>query len=94
MIAETKIVGVLSAYLFMGVNGYYFMKIDKKAAREDQLRISEAALIAIGFMCGWLGIFIAMKSFKHKTKKTEFKIFLKLAALFNIMVLWIYLSLA
>ncbi|ABM39423.1 DUF1294 domain-containing protein [Polaromonas naphthalenivorans] len=59
MIAETKIVGVLSAYLFMGVNGYYFMKIDKKAAREDQLRISEAALIAIGFMCGWLGFFIS-----------------------------------
>lgn len=94
MIAESKIAGAVSAYVFMGITGYFFVKIDKKAAREDQLRISEASLITIGFMCGWPGIFYAMKCFKHKTKKTEFKIYLKIAALFNLMLLWIYMSIA
>lgn len=94
MTLEMKISGVLSAYLLMGIAGFYFMGIDKKAIREEQFRISEARLVFIGLMCGWPGVFVAMKYFKHKTKKTEFKILLKLAALFNLMMLWLYLNLA
>ena len=88
-----NLVRVMPLYAAMCLLGFFSIWNDKKAARANQFRISERTLITMGVMCGWPGIFLGMYWFHHKTKKTEFKILMKVGALFNLMFLWIYWAL-
>ncbi|MBO7342150.1 MAG: DUF1294 domain-containing protein [Clostridia bacterium] len=46
--------------------------IDKSRARRGAWRISERALLLLGFSCGSVGALIAMKLFRHKTRHPYF----------------------
>lgn len=45
---------------------------DKAAAKRGAWRISEAMLMAVGFVGGALPMFITMKIIRHKTKHAKF----------------------
>ncbi len=55
----------LIAYLLYG--------IDKNKAKKGKWRISEKALLGIGFLGGALGATLGMTAFRHKTKHWYFK---------------------
>lgn len=61
--------------------------IDKQKAIKNRYRIKEFTLILLAFFMGAVGSLIGMKAFRHKTKKTKFKILIPLALLINIAVL-------
>ncbi len=60
--------------------------IDKRRARKQKQRISEATLIGMSFCTGLFGGWLAMKFFRHKTVKTSFKVKMVLVSICN--VLW------
>ena len=45
---------------------------DKSRAKRGAWRISERALLLLGFSCGSVGALIAMKLFRHKTRHSYF----------------------
>lgn len=57
------------------VNGYAFLLFasDKRRARLNRWRIPEKALLISAFF-GPFGAFAAMQLFRHKTKKTKFRL--------------------
>jgi len=50
------------------------MFIDKQRAIKHKWRISEYTLISLAIIGGSLGILFGMYTFRHKTKKSKFKI--------------------
>lgn len=66
------------------------MGIDKHKAKQGQWRISENTLITSAFLMGGIGATMGGYVFRHKTKKTKFRILLPVSIIFNIIV--IYLS--
>lgn len=62
--------------------------IDKRRARKGDWRVSESTFFYIALLGGSLGAIIAMKIFKHKTRRTKFKILLPLCFLLNILTLF------
>ncbi|WP_400242724.1 DUF1294 domain-containing protein [Niallia sp. JL1B1071] len=59
--------------VLINILGYLFMRIDKKRAIKHQYRISERTLWTIAILFGALGLYIGMKTFRHKTKHATFK---------------------
>lgn len=83
----------LYAYLFV-INVLTFVVFgwDKNLAISNKGRISEKALLWLGIIGGALGAFLAMKFFRHKTKKKSFLIrfglVVVLQVLLMVFVLW------
>lgn len=65
---------VLIYFLCINVIGFLAMFIDKKKAERRAWRISEKALILLTMFGGWIGTFLGMKLFRHKTQKPKFYI--------------------
>jgi uncharacterized membrane protein YsdA (DUF1294 family) len=51
--------------------GLYWL--DKRAARSQAARVPEYVLLLAGFLGGTLAALFAMRRFRHKTKKTSFR---------------------
>lgn len=65
----------IAAFLFLiNLYGYGLMGIDKKRARENKWRISEAHLWTVCLLFGAAGIGAGMYRFRHKTKHTSFRL--------------------
>lgn len=83
----------LYAYLFV-INVLTFVVFgwDKNLAINNKGRISEKTLLWLGIIGGALGAFLAMKFFRHKTKKKSFLIrfglVVVLQVLLMVFVLW------
>lgn len=60
--------------ILINLAGFFAMMTDKKRAINKQWRISEKALMGIAAIGGSLGVLIAMKTFRHKTKHKKFTI--------------------
>ena len=62
-------------YYFLGINfiTYVLFGLDKVKARKKSWRIPERNLFIFSFIGGSLGALLAMRKFKHKTQKSEFK---------------------
>jgi uncharacterized membrane protein YsdA (DUF1294 family) len=60
-----------------------------KASRSGQ-RISEFALVMLGALGGWLGGFIGMMVFRHKTAKWTFKLKYALALIPFAAEVWVW----
>ncbi len=64
---------ILLAVLAVGsILAFAAYGIDKSRARRGAWRISEKALLLLGFACGAVGALAAMQLFRHKTKHTYF----------------------
>ena len=76
----------------MSIVAFFAFGIDKWKANRNRWRIPEATLILFGFLLGMPGAWLGMRTFRHKTQKTSFKVKLALVTLVN--PLWALLYLA
>jgi len=61
--------------------------IDKAKAKRGSQRIKEATLILVAYAMGGLGALLGMSVFRHKTRKTVFRVLVPLAFVLNFVVL-------
>lgn len=65
--------------------------LDKRAAQKRAWRVSEKNLHLLEFMGGWIGAYIAQKTFNHKTSKQSYQrmykvmILMEFAAIYTIL---------
>lgn len=83
-ILGSKFLTLAVFFLFMTWLGYYIMKIDKKNAKEDRVRVPENTLMLIAIVGGSLGMYIGMYKFKHKTLHKKFTIGVPLIMLIQV----------
>ncbi|MCL2406898.1 MAG: DUF1294 domain-containing protein [Defluviitaleaceae bacterium] len=60
---------------------------DKRKAKKNKWRISEATLILYAFLLGALGAMLGMSIFRHKTTRWKFKILIPIAFILNIAII-------
>jgi uncharacterized membrane protein YsdA (DUF1294 family) len=78
-------------YLVLAENAITFVVygFDKWCARQAWRRVSEAHLLVLAFLSGWIGAWTAMFVFRHKTSKGSFQ--WKLAAVTVLNPFWLLL---
>ena len=78
-------------YIFIGWNVIVMLiyGIDKLKARKGRKRISEKTLLFSAFLFSGLGAMFGMVIFNHKTSKGKFRFFVPVAAVLNIVLLYI-----
>ncbi len=74
---------VLIAVAVVNVVTFCAFGIDKWKAGRGRRRISEARLLGLAFATGLLGAWIGIKAFRHKTRKTSFRIKLWVVTVLN-----------
>ena len=95
---ETNLIILILVAVFFSINLYSFIitVFDKRQAKNDKPRVSEASLFFMSICFGALGVLIGMKFSRHKTKKMKFIIGIPLALIQNIVlfifIYWIYLK--
>lgn len=69
-------IAVIIAIYFIIINiiGFAMAHSDKKRAEKGKRRIPEATLFGVSFIGGSIGMYAAMKKFRHKTKQKRFMI--------------------
>ena len=73
--------------LIINVITFIVFGTDKHAAIYGKWRTKEATLFLLAFFGGSLGALLAMKVFRHKTKKAEFLIGIPVLLVVNIIVI-------
>jgi uncharacterized membrane protein YsdA (DUF1294 family) len=58
--------------------------VDKWLARRNGRRIPEAWLLSLAFATGLGGAWLGMNVFRHKTRKTSFRVKMVLVSVFNL----------
>lgn len=76
---ENKI--IYAYFLIINVVAYFSYGIDKRRAIKNRYRISEAYLLSLSLLGGFVGSSLGMKHFHHKTKKVYFKLVIILSIL-------------
>jgi uncharacterized membrane protein YsdA (DUF1294 family) len=76
-------------FLLINLLGFLLMGYDKSQARRGRWRISEATFFFIGLIGGALGLFLAMRVYRHKTKHLSFVIGIPLMLIINIVFYWL-----
>ncbi|MGZ3081993.1 DUF1294 domain-containing protein [[Haemophilus] ducreyi] len=66
---------------------FYLMYWDKRQAVKKMQRIAESNLLFLTAMGGFIGVFLAIKYLRHKSKKWYFHFTVSLAGLFWLLVL-------
>ncbi|MCL2573771.1 MAG: DUF1294 domain-containing protein [Defluviitaleaceae bacterium] len=66
--------------------------IDKGRAKLNTWRTKEATLIFCAFVMGGFGALLGMIAFRHKTRKTAFRILIPFACLLNLVIIFIVIA--
>ena len=75
---------LLGAYLlFINIDAFALMALDKSRARRGKRRIPEATLFLVAVLGGSLGIIAGMYAFRHKTQHDSFTIGMPLILFFE-----------
>ena len=78
-------------YVLFSVLAFVGYAKDKHAARYGQWRVSEGTLHTFSLLCGWPGAIFAQRLFRHKTRKTSFRVVFWFTVLVNSGVLvWLH----
>lgn len=89
---------ILYAYLLViNLDGFLITRSDKRRAQRGKRRIPEAALFLTAVLGGGVGVYAAMKRYRHKTLHTSFTVGIPLiiffeAVLITAALLWAYLA--
>jgi uncharacterized membrane protein YsdA (DUF1294 family) len=69
-------IDLVAATLFAVFNVAAFLTfgVDKWRASRSKRRVSELSLVLLAALGGWIGGFIGMQAFRHKTAKLSFKL--------------------
>lgn len=80
---------ILFWYLIL-INALAFLVYwwDKKRAEKGKPRISERELLLWAAIGGSLGAFFSMRRFRHKTRKTKFRVLFWLIVVAQIVLIW------
>jgi len=78
---------IIIAYVFMSIITYFVYSSDKSKAITEKYRVPENTLHILSLLGGWIGALIAQQRFRHKTKKTSFKIVFWITVLLNVSIL-------
>lgn len=80
-------------YLLTSLVTFIVYARDKSAARNNQWRIRENTLHALGLVGGWPGALIAQTTLRHKSRKSSFALVLWATALLHVSAFaaWFYL---
>lgn len=82
----------LMAYLLLiNAAAFLLMLADKKKARQNAWRISEATLLGVAVMGGSLGAVLGMRIFRHKTRHLKFSLGLPLILVVHCLLLCFFL---
>jgi predicted MPP superfamily phosphohydrolase len=65
---------------------FFIMGMDKRKAIKGKWRTPEKTLFFIAFLFGGIGVFLAMRIFRHKTKHNSFRILIPMAVVVNIVL--------
>ncbi|MFD1414078.1 DUF1294 domain-containing protein [Oceanobacillus jeddahense] len=72
-------------YLFVAnILGFYLMFKDKQKAKQHAYRIPERTFWLLAVLGGSVGIYIGMRSFRHKTKHKSFTIGIPVLIVVNV----------
>ena len=78
---------IIMAYAVWNVIVFFLYGIDKLKAKAGAWRIPEKTLIMCAVFFGALGAYLGMKTFRHKTKHTKFKVLIPLLLVLNIAII-------
>ena len=70
--------------LVLNLAAFLAFAVDKSASKRHEWRIPEARLLLLSALGGFVGAFLGMRVFHHKTRKVKFTLGVPLTA-----VLWI-----
>lgn len=74
-------------FLMLNSVGLYLMHLDKQKAVSKQWRVPESNLFFICYAGGFIGIFLGMKYFRHKTKHWQFHVSVIISAISWVLLL-------
>lgn len=83
---------LLIAIAAVNVVTFLVFGLDKWKARRGARRVPEAWLLWLTFATGLFGAWIAMSVFRHKTRKTSFRLKMVLVSIVNVawLVAWLW----
>lgn len=87
-VMQNSILGII---LLINLYSFCLFYIDKQRAIKHKYRISEKQLLISSFLLGGIGAWLGMRTFRHKTQKTIFKISVPIAALLSFASIFIVL---
>ena len=80
---------VLGGYLILvNVLTYWVYRLDKRRAEKGGRRIPERELLLWALAGGTLAAFLAMRRYRHKTKKVSFRVGLWTVVLIQLTLAW------
>ena len=78
---------ILSYFIFINVFTFIAFGVDKRRARHNQWRISEATLFLLAILGGSIGALLGMHVWHHKTKHLHFIIGIPLIMLLQVILI-------
>ncbi len=78
-------------YLVVNIVAFALMGIDKRKAIKDKWRIKEHTLFLTAAIGGFVGYYIGMHTFHHKTKKMAFHICFYVSLVVHCVFLYFYI---
>ncbi|MFW9808895.1 MAG: DUF1294 domain-containing protein [Candidatus Thorarchaeota archaeon] len=90
LLSQYPIVWITAGYLIV-INflAIFTMWWDKRRARNDGWRVSEATLLVFAFIGGAIGLIVGMFSFRHKTRKMVFQLFVVIGLFVSLLYYWL-----
>lgn len=73
--------------IFINILSFILMGWDKYCAIKNKWRIPEKTLIGLSIIGGGIGIYLGMKTFRHKTQKPIFQILVPITVIIIIYLL-------
>lgn len=75
--------------IIINILAFIMFGYDKKKAIKKEYRISESTLIYMTLLSGGIGSILAMKIYKHKTKKKKFWIIAIISFIIWLKIIWL-----
>jgi len=83
---------VVIVYIMVNACVFFLYGVDKIKAQRGSYRIPEKTLLLLG-LAGPYGAFLGMQGFRHKTKKTKFRLLIPLMCISHLLLLALFMYL-
>lgn len=75
-------------FLAINIIGFFAMYLDKQNSIKGKSRTPEKTLFILALMLGGIGIYLGMYTFRHKTKKIKFTVFIPVIIVINLLCIY------
>jgi len=83
---------MLSYFVLINVVTFFYFGIDKIKAKIQSRRVSETSLWVLSAIGGSIGAIVAMKFFRHKTRKISFQAGMSVILAIQIILIMFYIK--